>query len=647
MFKNGIIILFLNLIVTTIVGQNQVEIDRIHSLLPKAISDEEKLLHLSDLSWEYSSYDQDSSLFYARKTLELAKKSKNSSYLATAFNRIGLAYDNFNQLDSAIKNYNIALNIRFSLEDTLAASNTLNDIGACYFYQSLLDSAAKYYLKAAELRYKIKDDKSLAQSYNNLGLVHRKQENYAKAIEFYQLSLKLKEQLKDEFGVLNTLSNISVVYQQQYLFKEAEQYSIRALDLAQKINSALQIALEKNSLGVIYRNIGKLDEAEVFLLEANKVLVANGRKDDLAMNLNNLGILYSSKNQLEKASKYLEQSLAIALSLNRIELAKENYLALAAVYENSNSKKAYDYLKQGTVLKDSLINESKLKYINSLSEKYQAKQRDLEIKQLQSDNEIKQLLVENSNKKRQNTLLVLVAVLVVLVLLVGLFFNIRKTAKELKSKNLTINKSLEEKEVLLREIHHRVKNNLQIITGLLELQESLHADEKIGNIVAEAQGRIKTMAIIHEMLYQTDDIANIQLQNYAQLLVSSIESGFVSKTVVNKFFDLNNVHFNIDTIIPLGLILNELVSNAFKYVFVPNHGNSLFISIKKVEQENWQLTIKDDGKGISNNGVGEREGSFGLRLVKMLARQLKGKVEYSYENGSKFCITFKELNLIK
>ncbi|HRN42907.1 MAG TPA: sensor histidine kinase, partial [Vicingus sp.] len=171
--------------------------------------------------------------------------------------------------------------------------------------------------------------------------------------------------------------------------------------------------------------------------------------------------------------------------------------------------------------------------------------------------------------------------------------------------------------------------------------------EKIGNIVAEAQGRIKTMAIIHEMLYQTDDIANIQLQNYAQLLVNSIESGFVSKTAVNKSFDLNNVRFNIDTIIPLGLILNELVSNAYKYVFVPNYGNLLSISIKKVEQENWQLTIKDDGKGISNNGVGEREGSFGLKLVRMLARQLKGKVEYSYENGSKFCITFKELNFTK
>src|SRR5690606_37728926 len=145
-------------------------------------------------------------------------------------------------------------------------------------------------------------------------------------------------------------------------------------------------------------------------------------------------------------------------------------------------------------------NESKLKYINSLSEKYQAKQRDLELKQLQSENDIKQLLVENADKKRQNTMLVLVAVFVVLIVIVGLFFNIRKTAKSLKAKNIIINQSLQEKQVLLREIHHRVKNNLQIITGLLELQESLHADEKIGNVVAEAQGRIKTMAIIHEML---------------------------------------------------------------------------------------------------------------------------------------------------
>lgn len=628
-------------------SQDYAEISKIHKLLSSSKNDTEKLLYYSDLSWEYSSYDLDSALFYANKTLLLAKKSKNDEYLATAFNRIGLAYDNFNQLDSAIKNYNIALGIRYSLKDTLAASNTLNDIGACYFYQSVLDSSVKYYLKAAELRHKINDEKSLAQSYNNLGLVHRKQENYDKAIEFYQLSLKLKIKLNDNPGKINSFHNISVVYQQLNNFKQAEKYALEALKLAKSYNLESDIANENNSLGIIYRNIGEIDKAEFHLLEANKVFSKNGRKDDLATNLNNLGILYSSKNQLIKASQFLEQSLSIALALNRIELAKDNYLALASIYENSSPKKAYDYLKQGTILKDSLINESKLEYINSLSENYQAKQRDLEIKQLQSENDIKQLLVENADKKRQNTMLVLVAVLLVLLLLTGLFFNIRKTAKTLQAKNNIINQSLQEKEVLLREIHHRVKNNLQIITGLLELQESLHADEKIGSIVAEAQGRIKTMAIIHEMLYQTEDIANIQLQSYVQLLVNSIEAGFTSKVAVNKSFELNDAHFNIDTIIPLGLILNELVSNAYKYVFMPNQGNSLNISIQKMEQDNWQLTVSDDGKGIANNGIGEREGSFGLRLVKMLARQLKGKVEYSYENGSKFCITFKELNFTK
>ncbi len=207
--------------------------------------------------------------------------------------------------------------------------------------------------------------------------------------------------------------------------------------------------------------------------------------------------------------------------------------------------------------------------------------------------------------------------------------------KELKN-------SLAEKEVLLREIHHRVKNNMQIISSLLNLQIQFEdLDETVG-VLKESQGRVKSMAIIHEKLYQSSSLDNINFREYIEKLILDIFYSYgILNSSIESVLDINAIYLNIDTAIPLGLIINELVTNSVKYAFPKLSGK---ISIKlKSNHDQMELTIADNGIGIPEGVDLENSKTLGLQLVNSLVNQLEGKLALDISNGTQFKIIFKEL----
>ncbi|MGZ4048254.1 MAG: PAS domain-containing sensor histidine kinase, partial [Bacteroidia bacterium] len=206
-----------------------------------------------------------------------------------------------------------------------------------------------------------------------------------------------------------------------------------------------------------------------------------------------------------------------------------------------------------------------------------------------------------------------------------------------------IRQSLQEKEVLLKEVHHRVKNNLQVISSILNLQSSYVKDEGTLNILKESQNRIKSMAFIHESLYQTKDFSSINFTEYvinlSQNLIHSY-SNFDHEIKLN--LDIQNVFLNLDLAIPCGLIINEIVSNALKYAFV-DKGEGGEISIKmEILGENLILLIGDNGKGLPKHIDYRNTESLGLQLVVTLTDQLSGTIEIDLENGTNYTIIFKQ-----
>lgn len=208
--------------------------------------------------------------------------------------------------------------------------------------------------------------------------------------------------------------------------------------------------------------------------------------------------------------------------------------------------------------------------------------------------------------------------------------------EELKSSTL----SLREKEHLLREIHHRVKNNLQIISSLLNLQTEGTQDENFLALIRESRNRIKSMALVHEMLYATNDLSSIKLKDYIKNLYESIYSSYKRPDMKITFhLEVNEkVHFEIDRMINIGLILNEIISNSLKYAFEKSEGN-ISITLKEKGEE-YTLIAKDNGKGLPENFDEKTDSHLGMQLIFLLAEQLNGSITQESKNGTSYTLNF-------
>ena len=217
---------------------------------------------------------------------------------------------------------------------------------------------------------------------------------------------------------------------------------------------------------------------------------------------------------------------------------------------------------------------------------------------------------------------------------VPLFFE-RKKAEE------KIRQSLNDKEVLLKEIHHRVKNNLQIISSLLSLESNYLKDKGTKFLFKESQNRIKTMALVHEKLYKSSDIKYVNMHEYItsiiELLSYSYDKEFID--VEYRLQEEGLTRFDIDAAIPCGLIINEVVSNTFKYAFPKQLSGKIIIDFS-VKNGVCYLIIKDDGVGISEKIDLENSNTLGLELIHSLVNQLEGDIDISIDNGTAFNINF-------
>jgi two-component sensor histidine kinase len=303
----------------------------------------------------------------------------------------------------------------------------------------------------------------------------------------------------------------------------------------------------------------------------------------------------------------------------------ENYRLLAEAYAGiAKYDSAYHFEKLRSEIKDSLLTEQTSARMSELQTKYETAQREAKI------------ALQDDKLREQRIVIWAVAAVLAMALIAGTL--LWRLSKQLRKRN-------EEKEFLIKEIHHRVKNNLQVLSSLLHLQSRHIKDETALDAVREGQNRVEAMGLIHQKLYMGDNLASVEMRDYLQNLGDTLLDSFGLDGRVKITYHLQPMHLDVDTAIPLGLIINELVTNSLKYAFPDGRQGQIEISLWKNERGQLCLKVADDGVGKAGAPQLKGSTSFGTNLVEILSKKLKGKQEVMNGEGYATVIRFENFKM--
>lgn len=603
--------------------------------------------------------NSDSATYYIDKAILLFKKNKDVEEEFASLYHLGNAYSALEENKKSIATYQTALELKDQVKNTRLLGKVYNNIGVIYQYTGAFEKALNYHLKAQKIRIANDDKKGIAGSHDNLGLAYFDLGEIEKALEHYNAALEIYKEQKDSLEVLQRTYSIGGALYSKGEYDKAMIYLNEALALSEKTNR-LSISINcYQVIGLIHIKKKEYKEAEKLMSLAQARFPAKGPKRMLIYVKSNLAVLYLNwgtdvkQNRVEHLKKAIElskETQKLSVETAFLVMSKKSVEVLYKAYQELGQyEQSIQYARNYIELNDSLLTEQKQNAILDVEAKYEAEKKDLEIDILNKDKELKEVSLLNSKtaQKRQRFIIYVLSGGALLIAVFGLIIfrfyrQKRKVNDQLSEQYGTILRQKEEKEILLKEIHHRVKNNLQVISSLLDLQSDNISDKAALSAVEDGQSRVKAMALIHQNLYQNENVGSISFKDYSSQLIKQVASVYSIGNKVEIELKMDTTFFDIDTAIPVGLILNELVSNAYKYAFKSEEKGKLSIQLEEISEGEYCLLINDNGEGLPSNFEVSKAKSLGLRLVHRLSRQLYGKVEYVYEQGANFKVTFKD-----
>lgn len=631
------------------------------------------------------------------KQLKFTDSQKANAYLKKLYglskrthSERGLAYYYLSASEEATSASNFNDGVRYgklAQQHFLQLKDSFNYMESTYFL-----AAAYLYLGDADALEKTVTNAfkhiPFNYSYEQNGMIYSLLANYYSVVDLskafnYIIKMKVNYQKSNsDIGLIDTYNELSNYYNIVFEYKKAFYYGKKALEMVVKVNPENYYALSNVQLNLAEIKINLKDYRTALLFAESGLDYAQKSQSDLYINRAHLvkstcyfqQARYAlSKKEAYQALNYtidnprlkFEAYLRIALSASQEQNWKlvEQYVRTcfqisetgiiidnktkASLYElletsyvkNGNFRLAYEAQQKKNYFTQLFLNQKNSKFLQSLQVKYEFKKIQHQLKYVRTKARLKNLKINN---QRTNNLLLLFIIVTLTFLSVLLFFAYKRSMRQkqaIEQTRLALEQSLADKNTLMKEIHHRVKNNFQLITSFLN-PKLLADSDNIQEFTDRTTARIETMAKVHNQLYENEAIEAIPFFTYCQTLSKDVLHTFEDKNKPIRLTILpTEIIFNLQTILPLGLLLNELLMNTLKHAFKEQDSGEISIDLSEKGGE-YTLIFKDNGSGFTP----ATNSSFGLKLVDALAHQLSGDLTIETKKGTVYTLNFKQLN---
>jgi two-component sensor histidine kinase len=565
-----------------------------------------------------------------------SEKKDDPKLIAKSYQTLANYYFKYSPLDSTLHYLNLAKDIYTNNEHQLELAHTYLELKAYYNLKASYSESMKNVYLALDIFEKNDNQQGIALCYTHICDLLYYEHDYNGGIKYCDQAIAIQEKL-------NVPKNLAT----SYFYKACNQLFSsenledalttinKSIDLNKKIGEfGRPLIASRNTKGNILKYMERYDEA-IKTYEKNYVESKRLKSDRyLSSSIANIGHVYTLKGQYEKAIPYSLRAINLMIATGKTRNLWENYMHVSNSYEAigdyKNSLKYYQfYAGEYDQFQEKIVNNLE----SELQQKYEIGKKDARI-----------YLQENkiSQQHKANILYITIASLLAISLF-GMYFtikNIRKKRRALLLLNTELDVKNKQNELLLKEIHHRVKNNLEMVKGLIALQSAQLDDPASKEAMLASQNRVQSMGIIHQKLYQGDNLGSIEMKDYFINLGEGILDTFDADDKVKIECAMDNLELDVDTAVPIGLIVNELLTNALKYAFPEDKSGSIEISLAQSTPEILTLKVVDNGVG-KIMGQAPKGTGFGTQLVKLLTQQLNGEMTEINKEGTSISFQFK------
>ncbi|GAB3276669.1 hypothetical protein GCM10027347_50340 [Larkinella harenae] len=533
-----------------------------------------------------------------------------------------------------------------------------------------LNDGLRYSLLCLESMKKTADTASAAAFYGDLAQVYEAAGNHPKSIEWFKKSLVAwRQERLPNFALYNTAGVLAKDLIAQQKNQEALLF-LKHLVSEIPTNTLIQKACVAQNFAYCYDALQNYALAEHYYREALQRYEKNNLDFEQSLQIRqDMGAFYVKHQKYKEAGYYLTKALTILPQKTALSALRDIHFMLFKVDSaQGNYLSAIHHLQLYKTFNDSLFNEAKSKQISQLQIQYDTRAKEQNIALLTKQSELQQSALKRANTARN----AMIVGAVLLTSLLGVSYKQyrlqQRSNKLLETKQLEIHQKnedlqhildekegllhekdnllvekeglLEEKEWMLKEIHHRVKNNLQIISSLLRSQSIFLKDKAALSAIRESQSRVQVMAMIHQKLYQSDRLSMISMDEYIDEIVDYLLVTFDRQHSVSKRMALAPINLDVILAVPLGLILNEVITNSLKYAFSPDQKGSIYVELESIGNQTYRLSIGDNGVGFPPDLNPDRSHTLGMSLIRGLSKQLGGQLQINQLEGVQISLTF-------